>query len=495
MDSKTTIIIVAIVAIIAIAAAAFFLTNNGGNNSGPSDDPGDNTQNASENLKNLTTKLDSLYNQSASYPARLMILGNADLDDDIDNADVAAIEKLIKNGYTYTDSYFADANYDGIIDSKDVAMVKELIDYKNYKGKVNYLNCDYYIRTYDMGAPLYLANTLTQSLQIMMILCPDKIVSTDDRCHKWKNIGTFYKEFESVLDYGDENNKDKMGSIGDRRTYTAEHILEVSREYANGYLTAWLQSNRSNTNIEDGVAGTNTQIVRLPGWEKGAVVNGVLTAGYLFHAYDKAVEYTTWHDGIWNDIQNRIAKIPESERKKVVVLTMGDTDNPQPTTYDMLYKPAGEYMDAMYSGCVSVAEKYYKDKGLPESQYSVTLSAEDLIALYQSYGYDLVVGTFPGPFNTTAKGIDANYDARHAVLDTASGGKAKMLYYGWIYCTGPHYLGYIAMLCNAMYGWDLDLEKITNDCLKMEGIYGTGEGQWTYETLAPTLFYTEDYEF
>ncbi len=486
------IIVAAVIAIIVIAAAAFVLMNNGGSGD-KKDDSGQTGQDAKKNLSALTAKLDGLYDQSASYPTRLMVLGNADLDDDIDNNDVAVIERVMKTDYKYVDNYFADANYDGIIDQKDVDMVKKMIDYNNYKGKVNYLNCDYYIRTYDMGAPLYLANTLTQSLQILMILCPDHIVSTDDRCHKYKNVGTFYKEFESVIDYGDENHKDKVGSIGDRRTYTAEHILEVSREYADGYLTAWLQSNRSNTNIEDGVAGTHTQIVRLPGWEKGAVVNGILTAGYLFHAFDKAVEYKNWHDGIWNDIQNRISKIPESERKKVVVLTMGNTDDPQPTTYSMLYKPAGEYMDAMYSGCKSVTEMYCKDHGIPDSQYSIDLSAEDLIALYQSYQFDLVVGTFPGPFNTTAAGMDANYDARHAALDIASGGKAKMLYYGWIYCTGPHYLGYVATLCNAMYGWDLDVEKITNDCLKMEGIYGTGPGQWTYETLKPTLYYTEDY--
>ena len=491
MDKKV-IIVAAVIAIIVIAAAAFVLMNNGGSGD-KKDDSGQTGQDAKKNLSALTTKLDNLYDQSASYPTRLMILGNADLDDDIDNNDVAVIERVMKTDYNYVDNYFADANYDGLIDQKDVDMVKQLINYNAYKGKVNYLNCDYYIRTYDMGAPLYVANTLTQSLQILMILCPDNIVATDDRCHKYKNIGDFYKEFESVIDYGDENHQDQIGSIGDRRSYNAEHILEISRKYADGKLTAWLQSNRSNTDIEDKTAGTGTQIVRLPGWEKGACVNGVLTAGYLFHAFDKAKEYTAWHDGVWNDIMDRLAKVPQSEKKKAIVLTMGNTDDPNPTTYSMLYKSAGEYMDAVYSGFISVTEMYYKDNNIPENQYSVDLTKEDLAALYSKYGFDLVIGTMPGPFNTTAEVQENNYKARHAYLDVVSGGKADMIYYGWIYCTGPHYLGYVATLCNVMYGWDLDVEKITNDCLKLEGIYGTGPGQWTYETLKPTLYYTEDF--
>ncbi len=65
MDKKV-IIVAAVIAIIVIAAAAFVLMNNGGSGD-KKDDSGQTGQDAKKNLSALNTKLDDLYNQSASY--------------------------------------------------------------------------------------------------------------------------------------------------------------------------------------------------------------------------------------------------------------------------------------------------------------------------------------------------------------------------------------------------------------------------------------------
>lgn len=495
MDKKMLMIIGVIVAIVVVVAAAYALgAFNGGGSDTPTAD-----QDAKKNKEALTKFLDGENEKAAIYPTRLMVLGNADLNDIIDDQDIKKIQDIIKNpNYDYVANYFADANYDGLIDQKDIDMVKQLKDYNGYKGKINYLNVDYYIRTYDNSGPLYTANTLTQTLEMLCILVPESIVATDDRCHKYGDVsksknGTFYKEFESIIDYGDENHKDKIGNIGDRRSYTPEHILEVSRKYADGKLTVMLQSSRSNTNLEDAFAGTGTQAVRLPGWEKGCAANGVLTMGFLFHAFDKAQEYIAWHDGVMSQIEKAIEKIPENQRPKAATVTVGNTDDPELTVWPLLYKPAGEYRVLMKTGCQDITTQYCKAQGVPDSQYSVDISRESMAAFYQQTKFDIIIGSMPGPFNTTPDGIAANYQNFHQLLDTVSGGKAKLIYLGWIYGSGgPMYLGAIAAMANLMYDLDLDVEKITNDGLKIMGVYGTGEHQWTYDKLESTFIYSED---
>ncbi len=269
-----------IVAVLAVAvliggAAVYVVTSKG-------QSEGDKNKEALENT------LQQMYANVDPYPARLMVLGNADCDDDIDNDDVAAIQKLVDDGYTYTNDYMADANYDGIIDSKDVDRAKELINHNSYEGTAYYINVDYHVREYRMGDPVKVANILTQVLEAECILFKNditRIVATDERCYSAATMGTFYKEFESVLDYS------KLGNIGSHRTPSAEQYLAVAQNYGDGYLSVWMNSEHSYNNgyLEKDLAGTNVQLVRLPSWERGATINGMLTGGFLFDKYDGAV--------------------------------------------------------------------------------------------------------------------------------------------------------------------------------------------------------------
>lgn len=60
---------------------------------------------------------------------RLMILGNADNDDDIDDNDVSTLEDIIDEGTWDKEKYpYADADNSGTIDSADVEIVKGIID-------------------------------------------------------------------------------------------------------------------------------------------------------------------------------------------------------------------------------------------------------------------------------------------------------------------------------------------------------------------------------
>ena len=103
MDRKIALAIIA-VAVVVIAAAAVLLAGNSDEKDGieSSDIP-------------------------SGKDTRLTILGNADLDDDLDDHDVRMIEAVIENEGTVGQYPYADANNDGVIDAQDVEFVKKLV--------------------------------------------------------------------------------------------------------------------------------------------------------------------------------------------------------------------------------------------------------------------------------------------------------------------------------------------------------------------------------
>ena len=63
---------------------------------------------------------------SLAFSYTLNIFGNANMDDTIDELDIAYLEDVIAGRSPATE--MADANLDGIVDEKDIEQVKRLID-------------------------------------------------------------------------------------------------------------------------------------------------------------------------------------------------------------------------------------------------------------------------------------------------------------------------------------------------------------------------------
>jgi hypothetical protein len=111
MASKTAIIAIAVVAVVVIAGAAVFLLKGNGS--------------SNHEYDNIDSKL--------------MVRGNANGDYTIDKEDLGLIEDIIA-GKIVGDYPMADANYDGFVNDKDVALVKDIIDRKN--GITVYVVCN-----------------------------------------------------------------------------------------------------------------------------------------------------------------------------------------------------------------------------------------------------------------------------------------------------------------------------------------------------------------
>ena len=473
--------IIAVVAVIIVVAAAAFMVLGGDNEKSEGD----------KNKDALAPVLQKMSDDTADYPARLMILGNANCDDDIDDKDVAYIEKLIKNGYDYTKEFMADANYDGVIDEKDVELVKQLIDKNNYKGKVNYLNCNYKIRQYDMGVPLKLANILTQTLEIECILAPEAIVATDFRAAQPSAGGqsTFWTEFASVIDYS------KLGMTGSHKTPNAETYEQIARQYGDGYLTVWYNSEYANNTgyLEDSLKGSNVQIIRLPSWENGSTANGVLTAGYMFHKYDRAVEWVAWYDGWMDKILEKVNQLTPDQKKKVLGSYLSTSEEAPEGEYMIFKGDSGEYQNLLKLGIIDLVEKISLSGS---KSWKEVMTDEQFANLCKTHGCDLMVGTVAGPFGAVGKDpisvdyIKKVYEERLKGINEYADGKVNLVVFGWIFASGPMELTFLSAIGNHLYGWDLPVEQITNEGLKWVGNYGTGNYQYTYDSIKDLLFYT-----
>ena len=131
---------------------------------------------AAINKRALDDYLTGLYHDgNAEYPARLMIMGNVKGDDTIDSADLERARALVDTDYDYVENFLADANYDGLIDGNDIDMITQLMDHNGYSGVVNYINCDFKVKKYDMGVPVRTSNILTQTLQMLCNLFAEVI--------------------------------------------------------------------------------------------------------------------------------------------------------------------------------------------------------------------------------------------------------------------------------------------------------------------------------
>ncbi len=315
MDKKITIAVVLAVAIVAIAAAALFLS--GGNDDKKQIDPSD-----------IPT----------GNNTRLTILGNADLDDDLDSDDVEMIEAIIQNNGTVSQYPYADANNDGEIDIQDVEFAKKLVSKE--KMVIYYYNVDDEVASIHYPLTGEIIATYNKTLEASRTLgLSGQIIGTDDMTFDWP---TYFPEFQN------------LPSIGNRMKPNVEKILEIDPDAYLCGTKKWFGSN-----LESDLKGTGIEVVRLPTWEEGKVLSGMLTLGYITQHEEQANKYMDWATGILEKVDKVTEKIAEKNRPTVLVL---DANN-----YTSTKKAgSGQFENSITAGGYNIV----KDIGSSEEYYT-----------------------------------------------------------------------------------------------------------------------------
>jgi iron complex transport system substrate-binding protein len=284
MDKKIVIVLVVAVVAIAAVAAAILLMNGG--EKGP------------------------VY----EYEGRLPIFGNANNDDYINNDDVQFIQDIIDGKTTGSvvvsvlDGYdgstinrsLADANADGVVDSKDVELVKKMVK-REHGIKISYVNVDNVLSTckYPLTT-IGLAYKTVYELAAAAGLTSEEVKWVCDSVGDVPGKGElrqWYPQFWDAKCFGNRATPDYESMVGDMPSC----IITGTKRY---YVKTG----------EETLGPRGVDIIRLPTYEDGWAVPGMLMLGYLTDNEKKAKEYVDMADVVYKTIAKHVENIPMMER-------------------------------------------------------------------------------------------------------------------------------------------------------------------------------------
>ena len=403
MDRKTIAIIGVVAAIIVVVAAFLVLGNEG-------DDTGSDVL-------------------ADSYPTNLMIMGNANMDDYLDQKDVTYIQNLVSKGdVDYSKYYMADANGDGKITSDDVDYLKKMLaeDWDEIK-YVYYLNADFKMAKFDMSVDDRMVITLIcPPLDNLLILNPDLLYGTDMR----PDTGKYKPQYEGLFNKMKEDGR-KLVNVGIAATPTLESISQASKDNG-GHMIVLCGDHSYGPNMESALAGTGVQVLRLPTWEYGGTMPGLLTLAYILDVEDsdgvsemqRAYDFKEWYDDIEDHVRQAVSKVPESQRPDVSTV-YAYTDPLQ-----ILGTYTGEYNNSIKLGIGDVTKEYMH--GAATGGHGNAIDNEVISQLVKNYGLDILVGLVGTPFQ-----IEDNNTQGSAGVDQASYEGMKRFYDKWMSSIGP----------------------------------------------------------
>jgi iron complex transport system substrate-binding protein len=238
--------------------------------------------------------------RSANTDGRLAILGNADENDYLDDADLKKIDEMIKDKKY---SNMADANNDGVVDAKDKEMVQNMIDIKKYnKDKkdsekktmtVNYIGVDKDILSGKYPVNKIIISGTQRSLGLAIAIgAGDRVVALNDYVFQYWDEN-FFKAYKN------------LPSIGDRKTPDLEATMQISADtiYA-GSVSKYA------VNIPENVLGSK-QVLRMVSYEDGRLAEGALMLGFFTDNDAGAQKYVKWMDDTMKAVNDKLSKVKD----------------------------------------------------------------------------------------------------------------------------------------------------------------------------------------
>ncbi len=285
---------------------------------------------------------------SAMSDAVLKVLGNVNGDMVIDAEDVSIMKSLVASGATLTDdNKLADVNNDGAIDQKDVDFLNDMVAQK--KQVIYYCNVDNEIASVHYPVTGTIIATYNKTLEAARTLgLSSQVIAIDDFSYEWP---TYFPEFMD------------LPSIGSRFSPNVEKVLELD---ADAYLCGtkkWFAAT-----LETDIGTSDMDVIRLPTWEEGQVLSGMVTLGYITQHEADAQKYIEWANGILGMVESVVGDKADSEKPTVLVL---DAGKPLSTKK----AGSGQYENSVRAGGYNIV----KDIG-SEEEYYTNLTMEWILA-------------------------------------------------------------------------------------------------------------------
>lgn len=411
---------------------------------------------------------------ASDYPSRLMVLGNANLDDYLDEKDVKYLEEVLtQEEIDYNSYYMCDANFDKVIDQQDLEYLKKMIaESWEEITYVYYVNVDHKVCKFDMTTSKKCITLIAPPLDNVLILNSSLVVGVDNRI----TTGKYAEEYNTVLDIS------KMVDVGNCNDPDKEKISQASKDNGGEMIVVCGTQDSYGPNMEEALAGSGVQVVRLPSWEYGATMQGFLTLGYLLDELDNAYRYMAWYDGVEKLVQDIVKTIPEEDRPWVAAV-YAYTDSLQ-----LLGEYTGEYANLMKLGVKDVAEKYLH--GQQTGGHGNAINNEVISAMVDQYGMQYLIGMVGAPFQAQGEyqAMVDTYNHWKKALGPALS-QCDFAICGYSFSSGVSEVLNQLILGKYLYPdyfADVDVEKYVNEYCQFLGI----DDKWTYDSM--NLLYCND---
>lgn len=235
----------------------------------------------------------------------LHIFGNANLDENIDDEDLAYLQRIIEGKEKETG--LADANNDGKIDASDIVQVEKIIN--GTQTEITIVDSDN--KTVTIKQPLERIVIYThQCAEILQLLgVQDKVVGVRD---------TFANQPQRFP----KMSRDQ--SIGSGGEPDVEAVLKVNPDAILAYT--WYPTEES----LDAKLPPEVKVLRFDcecsGLGPDAMREKVKLLGIVLAAREKANEYLQWHDRILSQVEEKVAGISQDDRIEVYLESTPEGD-------------------------------------------------------------------------------------------------------------------------------------------------------------------------
>jgi len=224
----------------------------------------------------------------------LEILGNANMDDTIDNEDITYVEDVIKG--TKDSTNLTDANNDGVIDEMDIEQIKSIIN--DVEEGLTFIDCDGEKVTIRMPLEKIVASGDSAVEAVRVLKAGGQIAGIDE-----KTLNDF-KRWLSDLS--------TMPSVGATSELDSEKILELNPDVVILGPREW-----HDKDLEKKLDGTDIQVVRLWLANSDVAVSEIAILGYLLDKRKEAQAYIEWNENLLGGFEKKVSEIPRDKWPRV----------------------------------------------------------------------------------------------------------------------------------------------------------------------------------
>ena len=230
----------------------------------------------------------------------LGIYGNANMDDAVDDQDIAFVKDVLSGAKSATN--LTDANYDGKIDEKDIDQINQIIDGTEKKLVVQDDAGD--AIAIDMPVASAITGDRSHAEAMRAIKATDRIIAVTKGI---EDQSVFFPELSKLPSVASEYGKDP----------DYEKILQLKPSL---YLTSPPASVSEDKKNLPEVAVLSLRLYEPAGFEER-----VLKLGYIFDKRKEAEKYIQWHDDVIDDIRDKIKKSPQQSLPKLLLISIYDS--------------------------------------------------------------------------------------------------------------------------------------------------------------------------